>query len=160
MDRRRKAGRTFWRDMMGQVPLGYAILRHGYKERAELTSLLQEWARIKTSKDHKEAEEQKKTKRSHPELAEAAYAARRRYKDAAHLQRKVDREGLDYYNRLSWKENGLLGKFHSGSLHKQKLAANSALGHGEGSDPTLSLAQMISLEHESKDLREYMARDS
>ena len=123
------------RDNVGDMSIGVAIVRHGYSSPPALMALLNEihLAKIKAASQPPAC-----TKKSNPDLAAAAHAARQAFLDGKKLAHRT-------YCTLNREEVALHEKYVNQSLQRDMIAANKAYGHGRGSAIKPSIEQMAAL---------------
>ena len=142
----RSGFRTFCRDLIGSQPLAMAMLRHGFQTPGSIAALAVEiW---KAQKSVPEAN----TWQSHPELAEAAYSARREYKWGKHMSQRLKDFGPEGFSK---QDQLYASKYDSGFLYSQMMKANQAWGHGQGAEGNISLEKVAVLELETRSLTQY-----
>ena len=140
----RSGFRTFLRDTVGDASVAIAILRHGYNTSQALTSIVRETFHArKELREERDKRPPPPTRRTHPELAEAAQAARRQYARGHKIAMAIKNTEIPIEN-LDFDEQEMYRHFRSGHLWKEMVFANKAFGHGLGAKEAVSVEQLAS----------------
>ena len=114
--------RAFCLDLIDSQPLAMAMLRHGFQT------------------------PEAKTWQSHPELAKAAYSARRQCRRGKHISKRVNLSGPARFSKQD-------------QLYKQMMKANDAWGHGQGTEKKLSREKVAMMALETRSLTQYCQQE-
>jgi hypothetical protein len=154
--RRNSAFNAFLHDFVGNVHVARIMLNGGFTTAAEFQSLLRELHVYYDSPEYKkEKQEQLVRANKSADVKAAAHKARRHYKDAARIDRKVA-NGEWKYNLLTPTQASMLDNLFI--LRQSMLTANKAYGFGLGSGgQRTTIATTVAVEYASRVLNNYFA---
>ena len=154
--RKNSAFNAFLYKFVGNLHVARIMMNNGFTTTAEFQGLLRELHVHYDSPEHKkEKQDQLDRASKNADVKAAAHKARRQYKDAARIDRKVCK-GEWKYNSLTPTQARMMDCLVP--LRQSMLTANEAYGFGLGSrGQRTAIATAVAVEYASRDLRHYFA---